>query len=412
TCCSSASRSGPVSRTRDHICWPWATRAASTTPGSRSACAPRRPSPRSRRTPRARRAPARTGRPRFTSKGDCSRARRRSRYSARCWTRSTAARRHRGRADGGPPFPALPAQHSSRRAGASRRRAVRQEGRARDRRPAGRRGATRRLGPGTARSEAAARVGARAVGGRRAAGKARPRDAACGAAAVAARLHLLLALGRAPREEPPRGCRGLSAARPPPARRRRPGGAAAGGPGVREARRVARADARGGPPRREAGPHLGDGRPRQLAAALACPPLGRGGVSRAGQDRRHQRGGRAPPRAARRPARPAGPAEPDHRPPPLPPVIVVDRVGVLADLYAFGDVAFVGGGYHRAGLHSVLEPAVFGVPVVVGPHWQMSRDAALLIERGGAVALPADGRHPLHSQWLVWHHDPAARRKA
>ena len=102
----------------------------------------------------------------------------------------------------------------------------------------------------------------------------------------------------------------------------------------------------------------------------------------------------------------------EHAPPPPPPVIVVDRVGVLADLYAFADVAFVGGGYHRAGLHSVLEPAVFGVPVVVGPHWQMSRDATLLIERGGAVALPADGRHPLHSQWLVWHHDPAARRKA
>ncbi|HEV2749383.1 MAG TPA: glycosyltransferase N-terminal domain-containing protein, partial [Gemmatimonadales bacterium] len=34
-------------------------------------------------------------------------------------------------------------------------------------------------------------------------------------------------------------------------------------------------------------------------------------------------------------------------------VIVVDRVGVLADLYALGAVAFVGGGYHRAGLHSV-----------------------------------------------------------
>ena len=94
------------------------------------------------------------------------------------------------------------------------------------------------------------------------------------------------------------------------------------------------------------------------------------------------------------------------------PVIVVDRVGVLADLYALADMAFVGGGYHRAGLHSVLEPAVFGVPVVVGPHWHMSRDAALLIERGGAVALPGDGRHPLHSQCLVWHHDPAARRKA
>src|SRR5207245_1222809 len=48
----------------------------------------------------------------------------------------------------------------------------------------------------------------------------------------------------------------------------------------------------------------------------------------------------------------------------------------------------------------------------VGPHWHMSRDAALLIERGGAVALPADGRRPLHAQWLVWHHDDAARGKA
>jgi 3-deoxy-D-manno-octulosonic-acid transferase len=94
------------------------------------------------------------------------------------------------------------------------------------------------------------------------------------------------------------------------------------------------------------------------------------------------------------------------------PVIVVDRVGILADLYALGDTAFVGGGFHRAGLHSVLEPAVFGVPIIFGPHWRMSRDAALLLDQGGAVALPADARHPLHSQWLVWHHDPAARAHA
>ena len=94
------------------------------------------------------------------------------------------------------------------------------------------------------------------------------------------------------------------------------------------------------------------------------------------------------------------------------PVIVVDRVGILADLYALADAAFVGGGFHRAGLHSVLEPAVFGVPITIGPHWEMSRDAGLLLARGAAVALPADARHPLHSQWLVWHHDAAARRKA
>src|SRR5207249_1856676 len=84
------------------------------------------------------------------------------------------------------------------------------------------------------------------------------------------------------------------------------------------------------------------------------------------------------------------------------PVIVVDRVGILADLYALADVAFVGGGYHRAGLHSVLEPAVFGVPVIVGPHWHGSRDAALPLPlllscRSRSAQRPATAAPP----WLL-----------
>ena len=68
-------------------------------------------------------------------------------------------------------------------------------------------------------------------------------------------------------------------------------------------------------------------------------------------------------------------------------VVLVDRVGVLGDLYALADVAYVGGGFHAAGLHSVLEPAAFGVPVIFGPRHGKSRDARLLIEcRGGAAA--------------------------
>ena len=47
-------------------------------------------------------------------------------------------------------------------------------------------------------------------------------------------------------------------------------------------------------------------------------------------------------------------------------IVVVDRVGVLGDLYALADIAFVGGGFHAAGLHSVLEPAAFGAPVSSG----------------------------------------------
>lgn len=68
-------------------------------------------------------------------------------------------------------------------------------------------------------------------------------------------------------------------------------------------------------------------------------------------------------------------------------VILVDRVGVLGDLYALGNVAFVGGGFHTAGLHSVLEPAAFALPVVFGPRHQMSRDARLLIEQRAGEAV-------------------------
>ena len=65
-------------------------------------------------------------------------------------------------------------------------------------------------------------------------------------------------------------------------------------------------------------------------------------------------------------------------------VVLVDRVGVLGDLYALADIAFVGGGFHDAGLHSVIEPAAFGAPVVFGPTHESSRDALILVRRGAA----------------------------
>jgi 3-deoxy-D-manno-octulosonic-acid transferase len=70
------------------------------------------------------------------------------------------------------------------------------------------------------------------------------------------------------------------------------------------------------------------------------------------------------------------------RPPPA--VVVVDRVGVLGDLYALADVAYVGGGFGGAGLHSVLEPAAFGVPVVFGPRHANAREAAEMVAAGAA----------------------------
>ena len=69
-------------------------------------------------------------------------------------------------------------------------------------------------------------------------------------------------------------------------------------------------------------------------------------------------------------------------------VVLVDRTGVLGDLYAVGHAAYVGGGFHAAGLHSVLEPAAYGLPVLFGPRHQSSRDAGLLVTAGGGAAGP------------------------
>jgi 3-deoxy-D-manno-octulosonic-acid transferase len=91
-------------------------------------------------------------------------------------------------------------------------------------------------------------------------------------------------------------------------------------------------------------------------------------------------------------------------------VVLVDRVGVLGDLYAIADVAYVGGGVHRAGLHSALEPAAYGAPVLFGPRHANSREATLLTAAGGARAVTDTAS--LAGALTAWLGDPSARRTA
>jgi 3-deoxy-D-manno-octulosonic-acid transferase len=98
------------------------------------------------------------------------------------------------------------------------------------------------------------------------------------------------------------------------------------------------------------------------------------------------------------------------------PLLAVDRVGALAALYGGAVVAYVGGGFGRAGLHSVLEPAAWGVPVVFGPGWRDSRDAGLLLDAGAATALesrsPRAAADLLFGYWEAWLADEARRAAA
>jgi 3-deoxy-D-manno-octulosonic-acid transferase len=91
-------------------------------------------------------------------------------------------------------------------------------------------------------------------------------------------------------------------------------------------------------------------------------------------------------------------------------VVVIDRLGVLGEIYALADAAFVGGGFHSAGLHSVLEPAAFGTPVLFGPRFANSRDAALLAQRGGGASVANEPE--LQRRLRIWTTDMTARREA
>jgi 3-deoxy-D-manno-octulosonic-acid transferase len=67
-------------------------------------------------------------------------------------------------------------------------------------------------------------------------------------------------------------------------------------------------------------------------------------------------------------------------------VILVDSIGILMSLYQYADVAYVGGSF-RQGIHNVLEPAVYGVPVLYGPKHENSQEAVELAKRGGAFVV-------------------------
>ncbi|MEX0736154.1 MAG: glycosyltransferase N-terminal domain-containing protein [Bacteroidota bacterium] len=67
-------------------------------------------------------------------------------------------------------------------------------------------------------------------------------------------------------------------------------------------------------------------------------------------------------------------------------VIVVDSIGILTALYQYAHVTYVGGSF-RQGIHSVLEPAVYGVPVLYGPKHQNSQEALELLRRGGSFVV-------------------------
>jgi 3-deoxy-D-manno-octulosonic-acid transferase len=87
-------------------------------------------------------------------------------------------------------------------------------------------------------------------------------------------------------------------------------------------------------------------------------------------------------------------------------VLLVDTIGELQMFYAASDVAFVAGSLVPIGGHSLLEPAVLGLPILSGPHTQNSQDVADLLAQSGALRVVQDAQE-LGNQLLEHLADPA-----
>ncbi len=67
-------------------------------------------------------------------------------------------------------------------------------------------------------------------------------------------------------------------------------------------------------------------------------------------------------------------------------VFVIDTIGILTQIYAYADIAYVGGAF-RTGLHNILEPATYGIPVIIGPEYEKFQEAKDLVALGSCLVV-------------------------
>ena len=68
-------------------------------------------------------------------------------------------------------------------------------------------------------------------------------------------------------------------------------------------------------------------------------------------------------------------------------VFIIDTIGILTKIYSYADIAYVGGGFGNPGVHNILEPATFGLPIVIGPNYSHFAEATALVNIEGCISV-------------------------
>ena len=90
-------------------------------------------------------------------------------------------------------------------------------------------------------------------------------------------------------------------------------------------------------------------------------------------------------------------------------VLVIDSIGLLSRLYAYADVAMIGGGF-GVGIHNTLEAATFGLPIVIGPNYQRFKEAVDLVEL--EAIQPVTNQKAFDQALTAWIENEAVRKSA
>ena len=67
-------------------------------------------------------------------------------------------------------------------------------------------------------------------------------------------------------------------------------------------------------------------------------------------------------------------------------VLIIDSIGLLSKIYNYADISYVGGGF-GVGIHNILEPATFGVPIIIGPNYHKFNEAKDLVNKGACMVV-------------------------
>jgi 3-deoxy-D-manno-octulosonic-acid transferase len=68
-------------------------------------------------------------------------------------------------------------------------------------------------------------------------------------------------------------------------------------------------------------------------------------------------------------------------------VFIIDTIGLLTKIYSYGTIAYVGGGFGNPGIHNILEPATFGIPIIIGPNFSNFAEATELVKLKGCTVI-------------------------